>query len=490
MHQFKIVLMGCVVLLISILGCQAQRPALPENQVESNNSMQHSQAVSIEQQITHLIALARANSDLNAFITLDETGAIGRARELDQLVAENLPQGRLHGVPLIVKDNIHVAGLPNTAGTPGLQQFTPQQDSPVVAALKQEGAIILGKANMHELAFGITSNNHAYGAVANPHNRKMFAGGSSGGTASAIAASLVPAGLGTDTGGSVRIPASLTGITALRPSMGRYSQVGVTPVSSTRDTVGPMAGSVEQVALLDAIITAQPNLLPDVDLKGLRFGVPRTMFYRELDMETQNLTEQLLRDLKQQGAELVESDIPSMETLLNQSAFPIALYEVARDLREYLVDYNVGMTLEQLAEQTASPDVKGVFEQILGDGAINESDYKKALSVRESLQQIYADYLKDHRLDAIIFPTTPLPARPIENSLQTVELNGKQVPTFQTYIRNTDLASVVGVPAVSLPVGKTADGLPVGIELDGPLNSDRKLLAIALQLEKLIGKVF
>lgn len=452
--------------------------------------MQHSQTVSIEQQVTHLIALARANSNLNAFITLDEAGALDRARELDQLVAEKLPKGRLHGVPLIVKDNIHVAGLPNTAGTPGLQQFTPPQDSPVVAALKREGAIILGKANMHELAFGITSNNYAYGAVANPHNQKMFAGGSSGGTASAIAASLVPAGLGTDTGGSVRIPASLTGIAALRPGIGRYSQVGVTPVSSTRDTVGPMAGSVEQVALLDAVITEQPDILPEVDLKGLRLGVPRTMFYRELDKETQNLTEQLLHKLKQKGVELVEAGIPSMETLLSQSAFPIALYEVDRDLRKYLVDYDVGLTLEQLAAQTVSPDIKAVFEQILGEGAINESDYTEALSVRGSLQQTYADYLTDHRLDAIIFPTTPLPARAIANSLLTVELKGEQVPTFQTYIRNTDLASVVGVPAVSLPMGKTAGGLPVGIELDGPLNSDRKLLAIALELEKLIGYVF
>ena len=185
------------------------------------------------QLVTEAIRVAEILDPLNALITLDREGALARAEAMDDLRSRGQVLGPLHGMPIVAKDNIHVAGLPNTAGTPGLKNFVPDADSPVVAALRDAGAIMVAKTNMHELAFGITSDNAAFGAVGNPAAPGFIVGGSSGGTAAAIAAGMVRAGLGTDTGGSTRIPAAHAGIVGYRPSSGRYAQAGVTPISST-----------------------------------------------------------------------------------------------------------------------------------------------------------------------------------------------------------------------------------------------------------------
>ncbi len=157
------------------------------------------------------------------------------------------------------------------------------------------------------------------------------------------------------------------------------------------------------------------------------------------------------------------------------------------DLSDYLEAFGTGVTLAELAAATASPDVQGIFAGITGEGQIGEDVYLAALETRELLQQIFRDYFDSNDLDAMIFPTTVLPARPIENSLQTVELNGAQVPTFPTYIHNTEPGSIAALPSISLPVGLTADGLPVAIEIDGPQNSDRQLLAVAAILEQVFA---
>ncbi len=226
--------------------------------------------------VTELLRRVGEAGSLNAFITIDAEGALARAAELDQLRSQGNILGPLHGLPLVAKDNIHVAGLPNTAGTPGLREFTPDVDNAVIAALLDAGAIIIRKTNMHELAFGITSDNAAFGSVANPFDTKTFAGGSSGGTASAIAAGLAPAGLGTDTGGSVRIPAALTGTTGFRPSNGRYPLSGVTPISHTRDTIGLITWNVADLILLDSVIDPHGAAVPSLAAGEIRLGVPRT----------------------------------------------------------------------------------------------------------------------------------------------------------------------------------------------------------------------
>ena len=425
--------------------------------------------------------------NLNAFITVDVEGAPARAAELDQMRSQGNILGPLHGLPLVAKDNIHVAGLPNTAGTPALSDFSPETDSPVVAALRNAGAIILGKTNMHELAFGITSDNAAFGPVANPHDILTFAGGSSGGTASAVAAGLAPAGLGTDTGGSVRIPASLTGTVGFRPSNGRYPIRGVTPISHTRDTIGLITLNVADLVLLDSVIDTQGPVVSPLVPAEIRLGVPRTYFFANLDQQSAVVVDKTLALLAEAGVTLIDVDLEGIGPLVAQSGFPIALYEAVHDLPEYLETFGTGLTLPELAAATASPDVHGIFAAMTGDGRISEDAYMAAMEVREDLRNLFQQFFASHELDAIVFPTTLLPARPIENSMQTVELNGEQVPTFPTYIHNTEPGSLAALPGISLPVGLTAAGLPVGIEIDGPENSDRQLLAIAATLEQIFG---
>src|SRR5438270_4203949 len=257
------------------------------------------------------LARAEANRDLNAFITLDREGALAAARRADAELALGARRlGPLHGVPLVVKDNTHVAGLPNPAGTPGLRGFVPTEHAPTVQQLVAAGAVVLGKTNMHELAFGISGYNEGFFTAQpigtrNPSDRTRIAGGSSSGTGAAIGARLAPGGLGSDTGGSVRIPAGLTGGVGLRPTLGRYSQEGVTPIAHSRDTVGPMARTVADVALLDAVITggSVPGPAP---LAGVRLGVHRGYFFADLDPDTKAVVEGALTKLVQAGVTIVD----------------------------------------------------------------------------------------------------------------------------------------------------------------------------------------
>lgn len=434
--------------------------------------------------VTELLSRADANASLNAFITLDGEAALARARELDAMRSRGEIAGPLHGIPLVAKDNIHVAGMPNTAGTPGLDGFVPPEDAPSVAALREAGAIVLGKTNLHELAFGITSDNAAYGAVGNPFDTSRIAGGSSGGTAAAVSAGMAPIGLGTDTGGSVRIPAALTGIVGFRPSTERYDSSAVTPISHTRDTVGIIGRNAMDVALLDTVLGGG-EMISAADPAELRLGIARDYYYSNIDQEIAPVVESALQALADAGVTLVDVDPENIAELDAQSSFPIALYETVEDLGAYLSGYATGLDFDSLASATASPDVNGLFASLSsGEGRIPREVYEAGLVAREEMRRVFRDYFETNDLDAMIFPTTPLAARPIKGSMQTVSLNGEQVPTFPTYIRNTDPASMAALPGISLPVGLTEQGLPVGMEIDGPEGSDRQLLAIAAALEQ------
>ncbi|MCR9120929.1 MAG: indoleacetamide hydrolase [Phyllobacteriaceae bacterium] len=434
--------------------------------------------------VEQALEMAAEQEALNAFITLDAEGAMAAAQTADTAS----PKGPLHGVVIGVKDNIAVAGLATSAGTPALQDWVPEADATVVARLRQAGAIVLGKTNLHELAFGITSNNAAFGAVGNPWDPTMFAGGSSGGTGAAVAAGIVAAGLGTDTGGSVRIPAALNGIAGLRPSSGRYPQVGIVPISATRDTAGPMARSVRDLMLMDSVITGVEGSMQAADLNNVTFGLPAA-FVAGLDAELQTVFDSALLKLEAAGATFVEVELPGLMELNAKVGFPLALWEVRRDLARFLDNNRTGVSLDEVAAQIASPDVKFVFDNlVLGEQAIPDEVYQAAMrDFRPHMQAIYAETFLENGIDALVFPTTKLPARPIESSDMEVDLNGETVPTFNTYIANTDPGSNAGLPGLSLPMGVTASGLPVGLEFDGPAFSDRRLLAIGLAAEQALG---
>jgi len=437
-----------------------------------------------------LIEKANAGSGLNAFITLDADGARAAADKADATVKSGGALGPLHGVPVVAKDNINSAGLPTTAGTPALKEHVPAANAPVLQKLVDAGAVLLGKTNLHELAFGITSNNAAFGAVGNAYAPDRFAGGSSGGTGAAVGARMAPAGLGTDTGGSVRIPAALNGIAGLRPTMGRYPQAGIVPISHTRDTAGPMARSIADLVLLDSVVTGDTAEVTPAPLADVRLGVA-AQFAGDLDPETKRLFDAAIASLEKAGATVIEVDVGNIVDLAGKVGFPVALFEARGDLDSFVKDHGAASGIEAVVTGIASPDVKFVLENlVLGEQAPPEAVYKDVMAtLRPQLIAAYEAAFADNGIDALVFPTTPLPAQPIEGSDMNVVLNGKEVPTFQTFIRNTDPGSNAGIPGLSVPIGLTAEGLPVGIELDGPAGSDRRLLAIGMSIEELIGPI-
>ncbi|GAQ55282.1 amidase family protein [Streptomyces acidiscabies] len=435
--------------------------------------------------VEELLARAERTAGLRAFITLAADRALIEAREADR----SSPRGPLHGVPLVVKDNIHVAGLPNTAGSKALADFVPTQDAAVVARLRDAGAIILGKTNMHELAFGATSANGPFGSVRNPAAPDRFAGGSSGGTAAAIACGAAPAGLGTDTGGSVRIPAALTGVAALRPTAGRYPGTGVTPLSRTRDTVGPMAPTVAALALLDAVLAADPAPAEPPPARDVTLAVPEHHFTEPLHPHTGAVWEHSLDVLRRAGVRLVPVRLADVETAEELAGFPITLYEAARRLPRYLRKAT-GRDPADCLPLITDPDVRTVLAEVVLDGApmaVTEVEYEAALRVRERV--LVAGYRRVFRTtgaDALLFPTTPLPAGLLGGETERVRLDGALRPTFQTYIRNTGPGSVAGLPGITVPTRTPEPALPVGLALDGAWGTDRKLLGLGMLLERLL----
>ena len=456
-------------------------------------------ACSCREYVEALIVRSEAMAGLNAFVSHDWDALREAARAVD---GGSGPHGPLAGVPLALKDNIATTTLTTSGATGALAGLVAPRNAPVAEALFDAGALLGAKANMHELAFGITNNNAVTGPARNPWDPLMIPGGSSGGTAVAVAARMMPAGVGTDTGGSVRIPAALCGLAGFRPSVGRYSAAGIIPISHTRDTAGPIARSVADIRLLDAVMAgtgaaaaaaagstggngSDPAPAPTLD--GLRLGVPRAAFFTDLEPEVAAEAGRVLDLLSELGVELVEADIPEISELNAAVGFPIALYEFVRDLPRHLAENGLALSLEDVLGGIGSPDVRGIVASQLGPDAMPEAVYRKALDVdRPRLQRACADYFAEHAVEAVIFPTSPVSARPIGDD-ETIELGGERVPTFPTFIRNTDPGSNAGVPGLSLPTGLTPTGLPVGMELDGPAGSDVRLLAVGAAVEEAVG---
>ncbi|GEO95538.1 amidase family protein [Kocuria turfanensis] len=428
---------------------------------------------------------------LGAVISADPELARAFAHALDRRET----WGPLTGIPVAVEDIVDVAGFPTTGGTRALEDQVVGRDAPAVRRLREAGAILFLKTNLHELSFGTTSNNGSSGPVHHPLDPALAAGGSSGGSAVAVAVGLVPAAVAADTGGSSRIPAALCGIVGFRPTLGRYPSSGVLPIAHSRDTIGPMARTVDDVVLLDALLAGErPSGPPRArhlevhdegpgPLHGLRLGVPE-LFLRDLEPGVDSVFGAALRALEAAGAELVEVDISPAQDHAAAAGMAVALHEFLPDLEAYLADRGGGPSLEQIRRGIGSPDVRRIWELAEVFRAADD-EYRAAQQARRLALRLYSGALEARGVTAVVQPTCPVTARPLGDD-QTVELNGRRVPTSETFTRHSGLAGIIGTPGISLPAGRTAEGLPVGLELAAGPGSDAVLLDLARTVEALL----
>jgi aspartyl-tRNA(Asn)/glutamyl-tRNA(Gln) amidotransferase subunit A len=430
-------------------------------------------------------ALARAERlqpRLNAFITLLADKARRDARRAEREIVQGRWRGPLHGIPISLKDNFWTRGVRTTAGSKILADFIPTMDSTAARRLARAGAILIGKTNLHEFAYGVTTENPHYGAAHNPWAFDRTPGGSSGGSAAAVAAGVGFASLGTDTGGSVRIPAALCGIVGLKPTYGRVSCWGVIPLSRSLDHVGPLARTVADVAiLLDAIAgrdsrdpAAKGPPAPDYRRglerlpKRLRLGRPRDFFFERLDPEVRAAVAAAARKLERLGARVEEVSLPHVAGSL-ELATQIALFEAAQ--------FHSGEGYFPARAMEYGEDVRQRLEQGM---AMPEADYRSALARRDAERQ---DFLAAfERVDAILVPTVPIPAPRI--GAKSVRIGGKEETVRSALVRLNRPANSCGLPAISVPCGFTRAGLPMGLQLIGKPWDELRLLQIAHAYEQ------
>ncbi len=436
-----------------------------------------------------LLQRCETAKNLNAFISLQPERVLEAADMADKLRATGAELGPLHGLPIPVKDSVNTREYPTTGGTRALRDFYPEKNAALVDQLIAAGAIVMGKTTVHELSFGWTSNNQAFGAVHNPYDQSRIPGGSSGGTAAAIAAGMAPLGIAEDTQGSIRVPAAMCGIYGFRPTTQRYPNTGVIPITPLFDQVGPHARSVADIALFDNVITGEPLVSESSTLQGVQLGVPRKFFFDSLDDEVARISNESLRKLTAAGAVLIEADVPQLGELIDLTTAQVQLYHVMPMLTRYLQEFNTGVTFDQLMQQ-ASPDIQATFERYVLPGGADVIPESAFVAARDqhlpALRKTLADYFAVNNLAAMIFPTAQIAAPPIGQDSKTM-LNGKTVSFEAVISRNISPGSTAGLPGMVIPADLNSDGLPVTLEIDGPQGSDRELIGIGLAIEKVLG---
>jgi aspartyl-tRNA(Asn)/glutamyl-tRNA(Gln) amidotransferase subunit A len=402
---------------------------------------------------------------LAAFVSVHRDEAMQIASASESMINAGYNIGPLHGVPVAIKDNIALAGRATSAGSKILRDNIADEDAEVVRKLKSAGANLLANTNMHEFAWGATSENPHYGAVRNPWDLKRIASGSSGGSGAAVAARLVPAALGTDTGGSIRLPSGVNGISGIRPTIGRVSNRGIIPLAWSMDTCGPMARSVEDCALLLQVIAgADPHdsgtaSVPvgdymgdlDRDISGLRIGVIPDYFFKQLQPSVLKATQDALEVFKKLGAKVVEVAIEDLDANISalmtiESAEPSAFHQ--RWMRECPDQYG--------------ENVRFMFEQ--GELYL-ASHYIQAQRFRTILRERFLAKFAD-QVDLFVLPTLPFTA-PVIGTAEIELEPGVVRPTLEAIMRFTGISSVTGLPALSIPSGFDHDGLPIGLQLLG-----------------------
>ena len=414
--------------------------------------------------------IAARNDELRAFITVTGERALADAGRAEQAIAKGHYRGPLHGIPVSVKDLVNVAGTPTTSGS-RVPARMPMYDAPVVGHLLRAGAIIVGKTNLHEFALGTTSDETAFGAVLNPHDLTRSAGGSSAGAAVALVEGMCYASVGTDTGGSIRIPAAACGITGLKPTLGDISAEGVVPLSTTLDHVGPMARTVEDTALMfHAMLDGAPRLdrLPAEAVAPLWLGVPAPYFLDKLDDEVARLFAETRAGLERAGHSV--SDVT------------IAHAERSADVYLHILLPEAAWYHAPLLDAHADKYSPGVRVRLEMGRYVLAEDYLRALHARVALGRAVDKALEG--LDALLLPALAIGAPPL--GAATVTIGQSTEPVRAMMLRLTQLFNITGHPAIAIPCGKGRDGLPRAIQLVGHRGGTERLLAVAATVERQI----
>ncbi|MCH4890101.1 amidase [Acidaminobacter sp. JC074] len=416
--------------------------------------------------------------DLNAIICINDR-ALEEAEKLDLYYKEKGLKGKLHGVPILLKDNVETSDMPTTAGSKSLQGYMAKEDAPVVKLLKEAGAIIIAKTNLHEFAIWGETISSIQGQTLNPYDLTRTPGGSSGGTGASVAADFGMIGIGTDTINSVRSPSSANALVGIRPSAGLISKKGVVPYSNTQDALGPIARSLEDAKVLLEVLSDKDYSDLQVDFKTLRVGVLRDFFGQDdCHQEINKAMDHQIDKLRAQGVYILDlKDVFDTAYLVKDVS--VHLYELKDHLNAYLRNLPDHVSVHSLEEILSSGlHHEGIKDNLIKASELSTSseDYRKRLERRDLVKDKLKALFEKNQLDVILYP---------HQKRLVCKIGQSQLE------RNGVLASVTGYPSICIPAGFSSVtshapiGVPIGMELLGPLNSEEKLMAIASKLEGL-----
>jgi aspartyl-tRNA(Asn)/glutamyl-tRNA(Gln) amidotransferase subunit A len=415
--------------------------------------------------------IAERNPSLNAFITVLAGDALAQAREADREMAAGRRRSALHGVPISLKDLIDLRGTPTTAASRVRLQHTAGEDATVVRRLRRAGAVLVGKTNLHEFALGTTNEDSAFGPARHPLDPNRSPGGSSGGSAVSIAADMAYASIGTDTGGSIRIPSAMCGLVGFKPAFGEVPTDGVVPLSPTLDHVGPLCRSVADAGLLYDVLRGMAPTGPAATPEPgrVRLGVLRGYFTALLDPQVASAFEAVCGRLRDAGVDLQDVQIAHAGDIA-----PVYTHIVLSEGAAYHAK-----TLDNRGDQY-TPNVRLRLEM---GRYILAQDYLRALKGRAVLTQEVSDALKGR--DGLLLPTVPVPATTI--GAATVKVGTSEEPVRNITLRLTQLFNLTGHPAIQVPCGTTEQGLPIGAQIVGHRDATQALLGVARALEPYVG---
>lgn len=412
--------------------------------------------------IENYLARIEKHTDSNIYITINAEQARKQAQIATQRYQLGEAQGLLEGIPVAYKDNLYTKGLRTTSGSLIEEQFVPESDASAVRKMQQAGAVNLGKLNMHEYAFGMTSQNPFYGAVQNPWNRSYTPGGSSGGSAAALAADLAMVTLGTDTGGSIRVPAAACGVIGLKATRNLISSTGIRPISWSLDHVGPLTKTVEDMAIVLEVLTGNDyaNHLQQ-PMKGLRVGVPKQFFFDCTQASVKASYDVALKNLEALGATLIEVDVPVMDADI-AVLFALAISEGATVHEKRLSTHKDKFGIDVIVALTAVEQFSSI-------------DYIKALQRQKELTQQMSQLFE--YIDVLATPAMAVPVQKI--GVNEVEVNGQLQDFFTVTAHNPAPFNLTGHPAISIPCGLVEHNIPVGLQLVAGNYKERLLLQVA-----------